>query len=159
MYFCIPWGILANIKISHLSAFSSWLCDSFPSCVALGLRPRATHEGNKSHNPWLQADNPYLVVVFSFLIFLFEVHSFYELKFIPGCCHKAAANKCIYSVWQCTASNFFLKTKWTTEWYTYAQSAFQTLTKDTSSRLQKSKKLTQNGYTYTYYGSFRLARD
>ena len=28
--------------------------------VALGLRPRATHEGNKSHNPSLQADNPYI---------------------------------------------------------------------------------------------------
>ena len=38
MYFCIPWGILANVKISRLSAFSSWLCDLFPSCVALGLR-------------------------------------------------------------------------------------------------------------------------
>ena len=25
------------------------------------LRPRATHEGNKSHNPSLQADNPYLL--------------------------------------------------------------------------------------------------
>ena len=40
MYFCIPWGILANVKISHLSAFSSWLCDLFPS---------------------LQADNPYII--------------------------------------------------------------------------------------------------
>ena len=64
MYFCIPWGILANVKISHLSAFSSWLCDLFPSCVALGLRPRATHEGNKSHNPSLQADNPYITTEF-----------------------------------------------------------------------------------------------
>ena len=62
MYFCIPWGILANVKISRLSALSSWLCDLFPSCVALGLRPRVTHEGNKSHNPLLQADNPYLLL-------------------------------------------------------------------------------------------------
>ena len=60
MYFCIPWGILANVKISRLSAFSSWLCDLFLSCVALGLHRRATHEGNKSHNPSVQANNPYL---------------------------------------------------------------------------------------------------
>ena len=52
MYFCIPWGILANVKISHLSALGSWLCDLFPSCVARGR--------NKSHNPLLQADNPCL---------------------------------------------------------------------------------------------------
>ena len=45
-----PGEILANVKISRLSAFSSWLCDLFPSFVALGLRFRATHEGNKSHN-------------------------------------------------------------------------------------------------------------
>ena len=39
MNFCIPWGILANVKISRLSAFSSWLCDLFPSWVgALGQR-------------------------------------------------------------------------------------------------------------------------
>ena len=38
---------------------SSWLCDLFPSCVALWLCPWATHKGNKSHNPSLQADNPY----------------------------------------------------------------------------------------------------
>ena len=63
MYFCIPWGILANVKISRLSAFSSWLCDLFPSCVALGLRPRTTHEGNKSHKPSLQANNPYVAAI------------------------------------------------------------------------------------------------
>ena len=40
MYFCIPWGILANVKISHLSAFSLWLCDLFPSCCALRQRTR-----------------------------------------------------------------------------------------------------------------------
>ena len=55
VYFCIAWVILANVKISHLPAFSSWLCDSFPSLCG----PRATHEGNKSHNLSLQADNPY----------------------------------------------------------------------------------------------------
>ena len=39
MNFCIPWGILANVKISRLSTFSSWLCDLFPSWVgALGQR-------------------------------------------------------------------------------------------------------------------------
>ena len=47
---CIPWGILANVKISRLSAWSEGLCDLFP---------RATHEGNKSHNLSLQADNPF----------------------------------------------------------------------------------------------------
>ena len=30
----------ANVKISYLPAFSSWLCDSFPSRVALGQRTR-----------------------------------------------------------------------------------------------------------------------
>ena len=50
-------------KISRLSAFSSWLCDLIPSFVALGLRPRATHEGTKSHNPSLQADTPYSQIV------------------------------------------------------------------------------------------------
>ena len=59
--FLHPWGILANVKISRLSAFSWWSCDLFPSCVALGLRPRETHGGNKSHNLSLQADNPYLM--------------------------------------------------------------------------------------------------
>ena len=60
--FFIPWGILANVKISRLSAFSSWLCDLFPSCIALGLRPWATHEGNKSHNPLPEADNFFLII-------------------------------------------------------------------------------------------------
>ena len=31
--FLLPPGILANVKISHLLAFSLWLCDLFPSCV------------------------------------------------------------------------------------------------------------------------------
>ena len=61
VHFCIPWGILANVKISHLPAWSEGLCDLFPLCVALGLHPRAMHEGNKSHNPSLQADNPYKI--------------------------------------------------------------------------------------------------
>ena len=60
MYFCIPWGILANVKISRLSTFSSWLCDLFPLCIALRLHSQAPHEGNKSRKPSLQADNPYL---------------------------------------------------------------------------------------------------
>ena len=46
-------------KISRLSAFSSWLCDLFPSCV---LRPRATRQENKSHNPSLEADNSFLIL-------------------------------------------------------------------------------------------------
>ena len=61
--FCFAFPILATEYSSclfycyvRLSAFSSWLCDLFPSCVALGLRPRATHEGNKSHNHELKAD-------------------------------------------------------------------------------------------------------
>lgn len=37
VYFCIPWGILAIVKLGRLSAFSSG-------------GPRGTHEGNKSHS-------------------------------------------------------------------------------------------------------------
>lgn len=48
----------------------------------------------------------FLAVIFSSLIYsVFENHSFHELKFILGGCHKAAANKCISSVWH-TASNW-----------------------------------------------------
>ena len=43
----VPWGILAVVKISRLSAGSEGLCDLFSS-----------HERNKSHNPSFQADNP-----------------------------------------------------------------------------------------------------
>ena len=54
------WMSLFVISLScnkqGLSAWSEGLCDLFPSCVARGCSPRATHEGNKSHNHELKAD-------------------------------------------------------------------------------------------------------
>ena len=60
MYIWAPWGILVKAKISLLSVFSSWFCDLFTSCVAVGLRAQGTHEGNKSHDPSLQVYNSHL---------------------------------------------------------------------------------------------------
>ena len=49
MYFWAPGRILVKVKISLLSAFSSCLCDFI--------------EGNKSHNPWLQAYNSHIMLI------------------------------------------------------------------------------------------------
>ena len=55
VFFCsLVWGIYTYFKYG-LSAWSEGLCDLFPSCVAQGRSPRATHEGNESHEHELKA--------------------------------------------------------------------------------------------------------
>ena len=53
-------GILTNKKISLLLTCPSGICDIFSSWRALGIRPRARHEGNISH-PLVPGQKPLLM--------------------------------------------------------------------------------------------------
>ena len=81
MYFCISGGILANVKISHLSAFSLWLCDLFPSCCALRQRTRGINHITPRFRPITLTYTTLKSVISSFKI-CFQNYGQHKRKFL-----------------------------------------------------------------------------